>query len=36
MFLGIDIGTSEVKALLLDESHQIIGTAGAALECAHW
>lgn len=32
MFLGIDIGTSEVKALLLDESHQIIGTAGAALD----
>ncbi len=31
MFLGIDIGTSEVKALLLNESHQVIGTAGAAL-----
>lgn len=31
MFLGIDIGTSEVKALLLDGSHQVIGTAGAAL-----
>ena len=34
MFLGIDIGTSEVKALLLDESHVIIGTAGAALDIA--
>jgi xylulokinase len=31
MFLGIDIGTSEVKALLLDASHQVIGTAGSAL-----
>ena len=31
MFLGIDIGTSEVKALLLDASHQLIGTAGASL-----
>ncbi len=32
MFLGIDIGTSEVKALLLDEQHQILATAGSALE----
>ena len=31
MFLGIDIGTSEVKALLLSESHAVIGSAGAAL-----
>ena len=31
MFLGIDIGTSEVKALLLDASHHVIGTAGAPL-----
>ena len=31
MFLGIDIGTSEVKVLLLDEQHQIVGIAGAAL-----
>ena len=31
MFLGIDIGTSEVKALLLNAQHQIIGSAGAAL-----
>jgi xylulokinase len=34
MFLGIDIGTSEVKALLLDSNHQVIGTAGAALVVA--
>ena len=32
MFLGIDIGTSEVKALLLNEQHQIIGNAGVALD----
>ena len=32
MFLGIDIGTSEVKAVLLNEQHQIIGSAGAALD----
>ncbi len=31
MFLGIDIGTSEVKALLLSESHAVIDSAGAAL-----
>jgi xylulokinase len=31
MFLGIDIGTSEVKVLLLDASHRQIGTAGAPL-----
>lgn len=31
MFLGIDIGTSEVKALLLSDSHHIVGSAGAAL-----
>lgn len=31
MFLGIDLGTSEVKLLLLDGSGQIVGTAGAAL-----
>ena len=31
MFLGIDIGTSEVKALLLDASHKQIDTAGAPL-----
>lgn len=32
MFLGIDIGTSEVKVLLLSDNHQIIGTAGSALD----
>lgn len=31
MDLGIDIGTSEVKALLLDASQQIVGQAGAPL-----
>ncbi len=31
MFLGIDIGTSEVKALLLADDHRLVGTAGAAL-----
>ncbi len=31
MFLGIDIGTSEVKALLLTDDHRLVGTAGAAL-----
>ncbi|MEF7613586.1 xylulokinase [Aquincola sp. MAHUQ-54] len=32
MFLGLDYGTSEVKALLLDERHRVLGTAGAPLE----
>jgi xylulokinase len=31
MFLGIDLGTSEVKLLLLDGSGRIVGTAGSAL-----
>ena len=31
MFLGIDAGTSEVKALLLADDHTLIATAGAAL-----
>jgi xylulokinase len=31
MFLGIDLGTSEVKVLLLDRQHQIVATAGEAL-----
>ncbi|TAH12319.1 MAG: xylulokinase [Curvibacter sp.] len=31
MFLGIDIGTSEVKALLLADNHRIIGSAGTSL-----
>ena len=32
MYLGIDVGTSEVKALLLDGQHRVIGTAGAPLD----
>ena len=32
MYLGIDIGTSEVKALLLSDQHQVIATAGSRLE----
>ncbi|MEY4766305.1 MAG: hypothetical protein RI907_2978 [Pseudomonadota bacterium] len=31
MFLGIDLGTSEVKLLLLDERHHIVATTGVAL-----
>ncbi|MBK7745250.1 MAG: xylulokinase [Betaproteobacteria bacterium] len=31
MFLGIDVGTSEVKVLLLDESHRIVATTGQGL-----
>ena len=31
MFLGIDLGTSEVKLLLLDSAGRIVGTAGSAL-----
>ncbi|MDO5102535.1 MAG: xylulokinase [Lautropia sp.] len=31
MHLGIDLGTSELKLLLLDDDHQIIGTAHEAL-----
>jgi xylulokinase len=31
MFLGFDIGTSEVKALLLDDAHHAVGVAGSAL-----
>lgn len=32
MYLGVDIGTSEVKALLLDTSHHVVGSAGVALQ----
>jgi xylulokinase len=32
MFLGIDLGTSEVKLLLLDAAGQIVGQAGAPLQ----
>ncbi|MFG6413116.1 xylulokinase [Roseateles sp. DC23W] len=31
MFLGIDLGTSEVKLLLLDDTGGIVGTAGSTL-----
>jgi hypothetical protein len=31
MFLGIDLGTSEVKLLLLDEHHRIVATTGGRL-----
>jgi xylulokinase len=32
MFLGIDVGTSEVKVLLLNEAHKVIGVSGSSLE----
>jgi xylulokinase len=32
MFLGIDLGTSEVKVLLLDETGAVAGSAGSPLE----
>jgi xylulokinase len=32
MFLGIDVGTSEVKVLLLDNNHQVIGVTGSSLD----
>jgi xylulokinase len=31
MYLGIDLGTSEVKVLLLDDQHRVVATAGAPL-----
>ena len=31
MFLGLDLGTSELKALLLDRQHRVVGTARAPL-----
>ncbi len=31
MFLGIDLGTSEVKVLLLADDHRLVGAAGSAL-----
>ena len=34
MYLGIDVGTSEVKVLLLAADHRQVGTAGAALAIA--
>ena len=35
MFLGIDLGTSEVKLLLLDDTGRIVGTAGGALSLSN-
>jgi len=35
MFLGIDLGTSEVKVLLLDEAGTVVGTAGSPLTLSH-
>ncbi|MGQ0711303.1 MAG: xylulokinase [Rhodoferax sp.] len=32
MYLGLDIGTSEVKALLLDDAQRVIAACGAPLE----
>lgn len=32
MYIGIDVGTSEVKALLLAGDHTVVGTAGSTLE----
>jgi xylulokinase len=34
MYLGIDVGTSEVKAILLGEDGALVATAGAPLEVA--
>ena len=31
MFLGIDLGTSAVKAILVDDREQIVGSAAVAL-----
>ena len=32
MFIGIDLGTSSIKALLIDENQRIIGSANKSLE----
>jgi xylulokinase len=34
VYLGIDLGTSEVKAVLLDEEGRVAGSAGAPLEAS--
>ncbi|MFZ1772461.1 MAG: FGGY family carbohydrate kinase, partial [Rhizobiaceae bacterium] len=34
MFIGIDLGTSSVKALLIDENQSVIGSGSAALDVA--
>lgn len=35
MYLGIDLGTSEIKFLLLDAHHHIVTTVGEALTLSH-
>ena len=35
MYLGIDLGTSEVKVLLLDTSHRIVAVTGEPLKISH-
>ena len=35
MYLGIDLGTSEVKLLLLDDAGRIVATAGSALSLSN-
>ncbi len=35
MYLGLDLGTSEIKFLLLDERQQIVATLGEPLAIAH-
>jgi sugar (pentulose or hexulose) kinase len=32
MYLGIDLGTSEVKVLLLDADHQVLAVTGESLQ----
>ncbi|MEO8006776.1 MAG: xylulokinase [Betaproteobacteria bacterium] len=32
MYLGIDLGTSEIKLLLLDEAHNVVAVAGESLK----
>ena len=40
MYLGIDLGTSEVKALVIDENHEVIASHSAPLSVQrphpHW
>lgn len=35
MFLGLDLGTSELKALVLDDNHQVLASAHVALQLSH-
>ncbi|TAG27411.1 MAG: xylulokinase [Burkholderiales bacterium] len=35
MYLGLDMGTSEVKAVLLDTHHRLIASAGVSLDLQH-